>query len=108
MRVTSAPACASSHPAVAASLAFSEPVRSEPGITRIFRADIIKSRSGQPAERRCYQSLRYAQTRAGGRYIQMRSEASVDTPGSGFGIGGATEYVNCTNGAPGASAPKAS
>ena len=38
----------------------------------------------------------------------MRSEASVDTPGSDFGIGGATEYVNCTNGAPGASAPKAS
>ena len=38
-----------------------------------------------------YQSLRYTQTRAGGRFIQIRSEASVDTPGSDFGIGGATE-----------------
>ncbi|MEA2821538.1 MAG: hypothetical protein QOJ86_3542, partial [Bradyrhizobium sp.] len=37
------------------------------------------------------QRLRYTQTRAGGRFIQIRSEASVDTPGSDFGIGGATE-----------------
>ena len=37
------------------------------------------------------QSLRYTQTRAGGRFIQIRSEASVDTQGSDFGIGGATE-----------------
>ena len=37
------------------------------------------------------QSLRYTQTRAGGRFIQIRSEASVDTPGSDFGIGGTTE-----------------
>src|SRR3954447_5692432 len=58
--------------------------------------------------RRNYQRLRYTQTRAGGRFIQMRSEASVETPGSDFGIGGATESVNCTNGAPGASARKAS
>ena len=35
-------------------------------------------------------SLRYTQTRAGGRFIQIRSEASVDTPGSDFGIGGTT------------------
>ena len=40
---------------------------------------------------RAYQPLRYTQTRAGGRFIQIRSEASVDTPGSDFGIGGATE-----------------
>jgi hypothetical protein len=38
-----------------------------------------------------HQPLRYTQTRAGGRFIQIRSEASVDTPGSDFGIGGATE-----------------
>ena len=38
-----------------------------------------------------YQPLRYTQTRAGGRFIQIRSEASVDTPGSDFGIGGTTE-----------------
>ena len=37
------------------------------------------------------QPLRYTQTRAGGRFIQMRSEASVETPGSDFGIGGTTE-----------------
>jgi hypothetical protein len=35
--------------------------------------------------------LRYTQTRAGGRFIQIRSEASVDTPGNDFGIGGTTE-----------------
>ena len=40
-----------------------------------------------PSER---QRLRYTQTRAGGRFIQIRSEASVDTPGSDFGIGGIT------------------
>jgi len=33
-----------------------------------------------------YQPLRYTQTRAGGRFIQIRSEASVDTPGSDFGM----------------------
>jgi hypothetical protein len=38
-----------------------------------------------------YQRLRYTHTRAGGRFIQIRSEASVDTPGNDFGIGGATE-----------------
>ena len=95
MRVTSAPAWANSWAAAAASLALSEPVRSEPGITRIFSADMIsKSRSGQiraREARRAAQSLRYTQTRAGGRFIQIRSEASVDTPGSDFGIGGATE-----------------
>src|SRR5947209_13177052 len=107
MRVTSAPASASSQAAVAASFAFSEPARSDPGITRIFRADIGKTRWADAAGL-AYQPLRYTQTRAGGRFIQMRSEASVDTPGSDFGIGGATEYVNCTNGAPGASAMKAS
>src|ERR1700690_220308 len=41
IRVTSAPACASSSVAAAATLALSEPVRSEPGITRIFSADMI-------------------------------------------------------------------
>src|ERR1700722_2370572 len=40
MRVTSAPASASSAAMVAASFALSEPVRSEPGITRIFSADM--------------------------------------------------------------------
>ena len=50
-------------------------------------------RSGEPAAlgARRYQPLRYTQTRAGGRFIQIRSEAWVDTPGSDFGIGGATE-----------------
>src|SRR5665213_2383745 len=47
MRVTSAPACASSAAMVAASFALSEPVRSEPGITRIFSADMIEIASGQ-------------------------------------------------------------
>ena len=79
--------------AVAASLALSEPVRSEPGITRIFSAAMILAialvRCAGSARR--YQRLRYTQTRAGGMFIQMRSEASVDTPGSDFGIGGATE-----------------
>ncbi|KIZ32616.1 hypothetical protein OO17_29710 [Rhodopseudomonas palustris] len=37
------------------------------------------------------QPLRYTQTRAGGIFIQIRSEASVDTPGNDFGIGGVTE-----------------
>jgi hypothetical protein len=37
------------------------------------------------------QRFRYTQTRAGGIFIQMRSEASVETPGSDFGIGGTTE-----------------
>src|SRR4029077_4393187 len=122
MRVTSAPDCASSCAATAASLALSEPDRSDPGITRILSADIsLKSHSGptrlatrrrafspkmlltdnrrvfysqirHPLVRNApYQPLRYTQTRAGGRFIQIRSEASVDTPGSDFGIGGATE-----------------
>src|ERR1700676_1470402 len=61
---------------------------------------------GEPSarRRRKAQSFRYTQTRAGGRFIQMRSEASVETPGSDLGIGGATEKVNCTNGAPGGGA----
>src|SRR5438445_11657099 len=82
-------------------------------MTRIFSADMIPIarptyRATSRARYAPAQSLRYTQTRAGGRFIHMRSEASVDTPGSDFGIGGATEYVNCTNGAPGASAMKAS
>ena len=81
--------------AAAASLALSEPVRSEPGITRIFSADMVPDRNsqGESARERVGpgQPLRYTQTRAGGRFIQIRSEASVDTPGSDFGIGGATE-----------------
>ncbi len=44
----------------------------------------------RPQKERRRQSLRYTQTRAGGRFIQIRSEASVDTPGSDFGIGGTT------------------
>src|SRR3954447_14986562 len=111
MRVTSAPARTSSCAAAAASFALSAPVRSEPGMTRIFNADMIPfafARSQRREQRRIYRPLRYTQTRAGGRFIQIRSEASVETPGSDFGIGGATEYVNCTKGAPGASARKAS
>src|ERR1700704_2695067 len=42
MRVTSTPDCASSCAAAAASLALSEPERSDPGITRIFSADIFQ------------------------------------------------------------------
>ena len=93
MRVTSAPSCANSTAAAAASRTLSEPVRSEPGITRIFSADMIQSREAQPPRGppARVQRLRYTQTRAGGRFIQIRSEASVDTPGSDFGIGGATE-----------------
>ena len=34
-------------------------------------------------------------------FIQMRSEASTENPPSRFGTGEATEYVNCTKGAPG-------
>jgi hypothetical protein len=41
MRVTSAPDCANSSAATAASLALSEPDRSDPGITRIFSAAMI-------------------------------------------------------------------
>src|SRR3954470_17060127 len=41
MRVTSAPDCASSCAMAAATLAWSEPERSDPGITRIFSADIF-------------------------------------------------------------------
>jgi hypothetical protein len=54
----------------------------------------LKSHSGQIRHanvRERHQPLRYTQTRAGGRFIQIRSEASVDTPGSDFGIGGATD-----------------
>src|SRR3569623_1070579 len=98
MRVTLASARTSASVNVAASFAFSEPVRSEPGITRIFSAGIIQ-RGGwiavdwpdRVSSTGPYQPLRYTQTRAGGRFIQIRSEASVDTPGSDFGIGGATE-----------------
>src|SRR5436853_3109475 len=96
MRVTSTPASANSYAAAAASLALCEPVRSEPGMTRIFSADMIPIarptyRATSRAKYAPAQSLRYTQTRAGGRFIQMRSEASVDTPGSDFGIGGTTE-----------------
>src|SRR5882757_1485238 len=94
MRVTSTPDCASSCATTAASLALSEPERSDPGITRIFNADIfLEIALGANPQRECreqYQPLRYTQTRAGGRFIQIRSEASVDTPGSDFGIGGTT------------------
>src|SRR5881398_185731 len=83
------------------------------GMTRIFSADMIPIarptyRATSRARYAPAQSLRYTQTRAGGRFIQIRSEASVDTPGSDFGIGGITAYVNWTKGAPGASAAKAS
>ncbi|GCC48942.1 hypothetical protein chiPu_0033208, partial [Chiloscyllium punctatum] len=43
MRLTSAPDCASSCASTAASFVLSEPDRSDPGITRIFSADILKS-----------------------------------------------------------------
>src|SRR3954452_8849392 len=42
MRVTAAPACANSCAATADNFALSEPVRSDPGITRIFSADILE------------------------------------------------------------------
>ena len=38
----------------------------------------------------------------------MRSEASTENPPSRFGTGEATEYVNCTKGAPGSMRSKAS
>src|SRR3978361_1943910 len=105
MRVTSAPASANSCAAAAASLALCEPVRSEPGITRIFSADMIEIalRTSPSRDRAGYQPLRYTQTRAGGRFIQIRSEASVDTPGSDFGIGGATHKGDRHKGTPGRS-----
>src|ERR1700692_4982633 len=102
MRLTSAPASANSCAAAAASLALCEPVRSEPGITRIFSADIFEIVQDKTAQRRrTAQPLRYTQTRAGGRFIQIRSEASVCTPGSDLGIGGGTGLVKCMVGAPG-------
>src|SRR5439155_19538877 len=94
IRVISAPCSASACAATAASFALSEPDRSDPGITRIFSADIFEFVFGANPPTRIrsrYQPLRYTQTRAGGRFIQIRSEASVDTPGNDFGIGGATE-----------------
>src|ERR1700710_204136 len=104
MRVTSTPARTNSCAAAAASFTLSEPVRSEPGMTRIFNADMISIRvqagPGRLAKAPDDQPLRYTQTRAGGRFIQIRSEASVETPGSDFGIGGATEKGKCTKGGP--------
>src|SRR4051794_40928196 len=92
-RVTSTPESANSYAAVAASFALCEPVRSEPGMIRIFSADMIQIAKDEADVRAAAdgQPLRYTQTRAGGRFIQIRSEASVDTPGSDLGIGGATE-----------------
>src|ERR1700754_3971251 len=109
MRVTSASARTNSSAAAIASFALCEPVRSEPGMMRIFGAAINQLAVGitRRVRSRQRQSLRYTQTRAGGRFIQIRSDASVDTPGSDFGIGGTTAYVNCTKGAPGAGAVKA-
>jgi hypothetical protein len=52
---------------------------------------IAFARSPAAAAALDYLPLRYTQTRAGGRFIQIRSEASVETPGSDFGIGGVTE-----------------
>ena len=64
-------------------------------MTRIFNAAMIsiafRSSQAETAKAPGHQPLRYTQTRAGGRFIQIRSEASVDTPGSDLGIGGATE-----------------
>src|SRR2546423_15292816 len=80
-------------------------------MTRIFSADMIPIarptyRATSRARYAPAQSLRYTQTRAGGRFIQIRSEASVDTPGSDFGIGGGTVKGKCTNRAPGGRALK--
>src|ERR1700710_282530 len=103
MRVTSAPARTNSCAAAAASFALSEPVRSEPGMTRIFNADMISIAFARSRRQRAApddQPLRYTQTRAGGRFIQIRSEASVETPGNDRGIGGATEKGKCTKGGP--------
>src|ERR1044072_3247085 len=111
IRVTSAPARTSSWAAAAASFTLSEPDRNEPGMTRIFNADMISIAFGtsrRPAKARGDQPLRYTQTRAGGRFIQIRSDASVERPGSDLGVGGAPEAVNCTKGDPGAIAAKAS
>ena len=44
-------------------------------------------RTGRHASRRV-QPLRYTHTRAGGKFIQMRSDASVSTRESPRGIGG--------------------
>src|ERR1700736_4703822 len=105
MRVTSASARTNSSAAGRANFALCEPGRSEPGMMRIFGAAINQLAVGitRRARSRQLQSLRYTQTRAGGRFIQIRSEASVDTPGSDLGIGGAPEWGNCTKGARGAS-----
>src|SRR5947208_2873938 len=83
-----APARTNSCAAAAASCTLSEPDRSEPGITRIFNAGMISVafRDRAACKDGGDQPLRYTQTRAGGRFIQIRSEASVDTPGNDLGM----------------------
>lgn len=93
--------------AVPASRTLCDPLRSEPGMIRILIglmpdepisfepmnqiASIARIQLASLAIAPEAQPLRYTQTRAGGRFIQIRSDASVDTPGKDFGIGGVTE-----------------
>ena len=60
------------------------------GVTAAFIPD--QSRGYASRENAmAHQRLRYTQTRAGGRFIQIRSDASVEMPGRDLGIGGTTE-----------------
>src|SRR6185312_4505607 len=112
MRVTSASASANSLAARAARRALCEATRSEPGMTRILgvrMSDDRKSESEAEVDREKRESVaivssdfliliseasssrRYTHTRAGGIFIQMRSDASTEKPPSRFGNGAAIE-----------------